>query len=220
MKPGSPGQVGQVALARVTEVWNRRTFDKIGGQFFHFHQHTGRLAVQRAADELDLHIGPLPALNVPPRSRRPWSARRAPVVVDSIVVGRVEDVGVQAVFVRAKVEHAQAHLHGRAVGMRGIASSPRHGGGAGEGRLSGKAGRVIKLQAEGGHEGGVVGGADVVGGHATAGEEAAVVDGRAVDRAAAPAGPFDLGDLLAAALGGLGQGLGLQTPASKAAVRC
>ena len=51
---------------------------------------------------------------------------------------------------------------------------------------------------------------DVVGRHAAAGEEVAEVERRAVDRAAAAAGPLDLGDLLAAALGRLGERLGLQ----------
>jgi hypothetical protein len=30
LKPGSPGQEGQEAMARVTEVWNRRTWERSG----------------------------------------------------------------------------------------------------------------------------------------------------------------------------------------------
>ena len=50
----------------------------------------------------------------------------------------------------------------------------------------------------------------VVRGHAAARAEVAEVERRAVDGAAASAGPLDLGDLLAAALGGLGERLGLE----------
>ena len=56
----------------------------------------------------------------------------------------------------------------------------------------------------------VAGPADEVGGHAAAGEEAPEVDRRALDRGVAAAGPLHLGDLEAAALGGLGDRLGLQ----------
>ena len=53
-------------------------------------------------------------------------------------------------------------------------------------------------------------GADVVGRDTATGTEVAEVERRPVDRAAATARPLDLGDLLAAALGRLGQRLGLQ----------
>jgi hypothetical protein len=69
---------------------------------------------------------------------------------------------------------------------------------------------VVELQAEGGDELGVICGADVIGGHAAAGQEATEVDGGSLDGGTAPTGEFDLGDLLAAAFGSLGDRLGLQ----------
>src|SRR5690606_25454298 len=76
--------------------------------------------------------------------------------------------------------------------------------------LAGEAVGVVELQPEGGDERRVVGGRDVVRRDPAAGEEAAEVDRRAVDLAVAPAGPLDLRDLLAAALGGLRDRLGLR----------
>ena len=49
VKPGSPGHVGQLAIARLTEVWNRRTRDRSAGQRLDLDQHAGGLAVQGAA---------------------------------------------------------------------------------------------------------------------------------------------------------------------------
>ena len=60
---------------------------------------------------------------------------------------------------------------------------------------------------------------DVVRRHAAARAEVAEVERRPVDRAAAAARPLDLGDLLAAALGRLGERLGLQDAVADAAVR-
>ena len=86
----------------------------------------------------------------------------------------------------------------------------RRRGRAGEGGLPGEAGGVVELEAERGDEGGVVARRDVVRGHAAAGEEREVVDGRAVDGPVPAARPLELGDLEAAALGALGDRLGLQ----------
>ena len=69
---------------------------------------------------------------------------------------------------------------------------------------------MVELQTERRRERRRVGRRDVVGRHAATGAEVAEVERRSVDRAAAPAGPLDLGDLLAAALGRLGERLGLQ----------
>ena len=49
VKPGSPGHVGQVAMARLTEVWNRRTRERSRGQLLDLDQHAGGLAVEGAA---------------------------------------------------------------------------------------------------------------------------------------------------------------------------
>ena len=85
---------------------------------------------------------------------------------------------------------------------------------AGERGLAGVPGRVIELEPEAGDERRVVedlgGAADEVGRDAAAGEEALEVDRRAADRRVAAAGPLDLGDLEAAALGRLGDRLGLE----------
>ena len=137
------------------------------------------------------------------------------VIARAAVVAAVVDVGVEAVLVDpgrvAAVQHPHAHLLRGAVGARDIRPvGGRRRRGLLERRPAGEALRVIELEAERSGEGRVVGRRDVVGRHAAAGAEVAEVDGRAVDGAAAAAGPLDLGDLLAAALGRLGQRLGLQ----------
>jgi len=76
--------------------------------------------------------------------------------------------------------------------------------------LAGESVRVVELQTERRGERRRVGGRDVVRGHAPAGAEVAEVERRAVGRAAAAAGPLDLGDLLPAALGRLGERLGAE----------
>ena len=73
---------------------------------------------------------------------------------------------------------------------------------------------MVELEPEGAMNGASSNGrrprADVVRGDAAAGEERPEVDGRAVDGGVAAAGPLDLGDLEPAALGGLGDRLGLE----------
>ena len=110
------------------------------------------------------------------------NAKQHSVVVNDAVIGRVEDVSVQPVLIRAKVQDAQAHFLRRTVGHWHIrpASGIRWRS-AGEWRLTGKASRMIELQAKGGDEGRIIGRADVIGGNAATGEEAAVVNGRPVD---------------------------------------
>ena len=85
-----------------------------------------------------------------------------------------------------------------------------------ERRLAGVAGRACRTGGRSAamnaasSNSGVAGRADEVGRHAAPGEERLEVDRRAVDGGVAAAGPLDLGDLEAAALGGLGDGLGLE----------
>ena len=117
----------------------------------------------------------------------------------------------------AEVEDPEAHLLGRAVrSPAGAAPAGRVGRrGAREGGLPGVAGRMVELEAERGDERGVVeqrltGLADEVRRDATAREERLEVDRGALDGRVATAGPLDLGDLEAAALGGLGDRLGLE----------
>jgi hypothetical protein len=69
---------------------------------------------------------------------------------------------------------------------------------------------MVELQAERRDERLEVARRYVVRGHTAAGGELAEVERRPVDRAVAPARPLDLGDLLAAALGRLGERLGLK----------
>ena len=201
VKPGSPGHVGQMAIARVTEVWNSRTCERSG--------------VSRST--LTSTPAVLPSSGSPPLiltlTSAHWPSRRSAtlaaavlrrreqhtVVVGAIVVGAVVDVGVEAVLVDAEVEHAQAHLLRRAVRRRHVGPTRRRRGrGLRERRLAGEAGRVVELQAERGDERRRRrSGDDVVRRDAATREEAAEVDRRALDAAAAAAGPLDLGDLLA-----------------------
>ena len=185
---------------------------EVPGQLFDLHEHAGRHSVERASGDLHLHVAEH-TLGQVGDSVGTALARREQhlVVVDLAVVRGVVDVCVQAVLVDAEVEDAQAHLLRRAERLRcsgpaGCIDRLR----SGEGSLSGESGRVVELEAERGDEGRVVVRADVVRRHAAPGEEALEVDGRAVDRADAAARPLDLGDLLAAALGGLREGLGLE----------
>ena len=41
VKPGSPGHVGQVAIARLTDVWKSRTRDRFAGQLLDLDEHAG-----------------------------------------------------------------------------------------------------------------------------------------------------------------------------------
>ncbi len=103
------------------------------------------------------------------------------------------------------------HLLRRAERRRDVGPAGRRARGRRrEGGVARVAGRVVELEAERLREGLVVGGADVVGRHAAAGEERAEVDRRAVDRGLDAAGPLDLRDLEAGALRALGDGLRLE----------
>ena len=185
---------------------------EVPGQLFDLHEHARREPVERASGDLHLHVAEHTLGQVGDRIGTALARREQHlVVVDLAVVGRVVDVRVQAVLVDAEVEDAQAHLLRRAERLR----CPRPAGGidrlcSRERSLSSEPGRVVELQAERSDEGGVVVRADVVRSHAAPGEEALEVDGRAVDRADAAARPLDLGDLLAATLGGLSEALGLE----------
>src|SRR5207253_5752216 len=111
----------------------------------------------------------------------------------------------------------EAHLHRRAVRRR-EAPGPAarcYGSRAGVRGLAGVPGRVVELDAERRDQRRVVeqrvtGAAVEVRRDAAPGEERLEVDRRALDRGVPTAGPLDLGDLQAAALGGLGDRLGLE----------
>ena len=152
-------------------------------------QHAGRLAVERAAVDRHLDVGPL-ALGERADGVRCRAALRPReqdlVVVDRAVVGAVEDVGVEAVLVGSGVrvgaiEHPEAHLLRRAAGRRRRHVGPAGGGddcrgGDGVPARGRVAVGMIELEGEGADERRVVeqrvtGLADEVGRDATAGEE-------------------------------------------------
>ena len=67
VKPGSPGQFGQVAIARVTLVWKRRTCERSRVQPLDLDQERAGLAVERVGrvvDDRDLDVGPLALFEV------------------------------------------------------------------------------------------------------------------------------------------------------------
>ncbi len=181
-------------------------------QLLDLDQEARGLAGERAAEIFTLTSAhwPLPSVATAFAASLP-GAKSTSVVVGLLVVGRVEDVGVEPVLVRPEVEHPQPHFLRRAVGLGNVGPAGRiDRRGAGKWRLSRKPGRVIELQAERRDEIREVVGADVVRGHAPAREEVAVVDGGPVDGRAPAARPFDLRDLLPAALGSLREGLRLE----------
>ena len=49
VKPGSPGQFGQIAIARVTDVWNSRTWVRSGVEPLDLDQERAGLAVEGRA---------------------------------------------------------------------------------------------------------------------------------------------------------------------------
>ena len=185
---------------------------EVGGKPLDLDQERGRLAVEGAADDLDLDVGPLALAQVADLVGAVLGRREQhAVIARAAVVAAVVDVGVEAVLVGPEVDHPHAHLlrgaeRGGDVGPAGRRRRRR----GGEGRLVVEARRVIELETERPDELREVGRRDVVRRHAATREERAEVDGRAVDGAAAAAGPLDLGDLLAAALGRLGKRLGLE----------
>ena len=125
VKPGSPASVGQLAIARVTDVWNRRTCLR-SGQPLDLDQERAGLAVERAADDLDLHVGPLALVEVGDLVGAVLgAAEQDAVVVVRPVVAAVVEVGVEAVLVVPRVEHAQAHLLRGAVGARDVGPARR-----------------------------------------------------------------------------------------------
>ena len=171
----------------------------------------GGLAVERPAGDLHLHVGPLPLTQ---RADAGVAVLRRGeqhlVVVHATVVGAVEEVRIESVLVDTEVEHAQAHLHRRAERARGVGPTGRRDRSrAGEGCLAGEAGGMVELDTERGDEVGQVGRRDVVRRHPAARVERAEVDRRALDRGLGAAGVFELDDLLATALGGLADRLGL-----------
>ena len=201
-------------MARVTDVWNSRTCDRSDARRSTLTRKPPVLPFRASVVcERDLDVGPLAlAEHADGVVAAPSSCEKSTLsyrVRRSLLA--VVEVGVEAVLVGGAVEDPQPHLLRRAV-RPGHVGPPRRrrGGGGGERGPPGEPVRVVELQAEAGRERRVVGGRDVVRGDAAARAEVAEVDGGAVDGAGAPAGPLDLGDPLAAALGGLGQRLGLQ----------
>ncbi len=185
---------------------------EIPAEPFHLEQETCCQAVERAALDRDLDVGGLALPQVGNLGGAILAAgEQHPVVVGPAVIGAVVQVGVEAVLVDPEIQHPQPHLLRRAVTRRD-ARPP--GGRPGlrlrEGGDSGEPRGVVELESERCGEGGVVGGGDVVGRDAPAGQGCPEVEGRPVDGAAAAARPLDLSDLEAAPLGRLRDGLSLQ----------
>ena len=185
---------------------------EIGPQPLDLDEHRAGLAVEGSTLDRDLDVGPLALAQVADGVVAVLRRREQdPVVLRPAVVFGVVDVGVEPVLVDAEVEHAEPHLLRRAVGRGDIApAGGRRRLRLGEPRLAGEAVRVIELQPERGRERRRVVRRDEVRGDAASRQERAEVEGGALNHAAATAGPLDLGHLLAAALGRLGQRLGLQ----------
>ena len=217
VKPGSL-QPFQVAIARVTLVWKRRTCER---------SDSSRSTLTRNAPVLpfsvvgrvdrDLDVGPLALFEVADRVVAALGlAEQHAVVARLAVVAAVVDVRVEAVLVDARVrrqavEHAQPHLLGRAVGARHVRpAGRRRRRRRGERVVAGETGRVVELERERRREGRRVLGRDVVRRHPATRAEVAEVERRPVDRAAAAARPLDLGDALAGPFGRLRERLGLQ----------
>ena len=94
---------------------------EVGGEPLDLDQHGAGLAVQRAALDRDLDVGPLALAQVADRVVAVLGGREQDAVVAGpAVVAAVVDVGVEAVLVDAEVEHAQAHLLRRAVRARDV----------------------------------------------------------------------------------------------------
>ena len=124
-------------------------------------EHRPGLAVERvgrevrAAVDRDLDVGPLAFPQVGHLVVAVLGEREQhPVVLAVPVAPAVVDVGVQAVLVAAgAVDHPQAHLHRRAVGLRHIGpAGRRQGRGLRERSLTGEPGGMVELQTEGGGE--------------------------------------------------------------------
>ena len=188
---------------------------EVTGQPFHLDQHAACQSAERAARDRHFDISPLTFAQGRHRCGAiPGEGEQNLVIVDGAVIGRVEDVCVQAIFVGAKIQNAQSHLFGRAVGSRHIRPTRGICGlGSRKSSLSGEPGRMIELQTECGCKGGAIVGADVVGRNPAAREKRAEIHGRTVDHTYTSTGPFDLGNLLTASFGRLGQGFCLEHPA-------
>ncbi len=128
---------------------------EVGSQLLDLDEHAGRLPVERAADDLHLHVGGLSLAKGPDGVGRVLRLREEhSVVVGLAVVRAVEDPRVEAVLVGAEVEHAQPHLHRRAEGpwQRARPAGRRSGCGTREGCLPRIARGCVELKAERGDQ--------------------------------------------------------------------
>ncbi len=151
VNPGSPGQLGQLAIARLTDVWKSRTRERFAVSSS---TRTSMPAVSPADGPsaiCTLTSAHCPLARMPTESAALFVLREEHlVVVRPVVVRRVEDPCVQAVLVGAEVEHPHPHL---ARGAECLRQRPGPAGrgdrcGAGERRLPRVPGGMVELQPE------------------------------------------------------------------------